>query len=64
MKADDTYRLDHNQPKSIGRVKAFFGNYGMMLRALAYTLTHGNEVCVKQRKPPCSTRAISPRAHQ
>jgi len=35
------YQLDHNYPQSIGRVKAFFGNYGMMLRALAYTLTHG-----------------------
>jgi len=37
------YQLDYIQPKSIGRVKAFFGNYGMMLRALAYTLTHGND---------------------
>jgi len=35
------YRLDYNYPQSIGRVKAFFGNYGMMLRALAYILTHG-----------------------
>src|ERR1700754_595982 len=43
VKDDDTYRLDHKQAKSIGRVKAFFGNYGMMLRALAYTLTHGND---------------------
>jgi glycine dehydrogenase subunit 2 len=34
---------DCDQPKSIGRVKAFFGNYGMMLRALSYTLTHGND---------------------
>src|SRR5215210_3415991 len=40
---DSTYRLDSDQPKSIGRVKAFFGNYGMMLRALSYTLTHGND---------------------
>jgi glycine dehydrogenase subunit 2 len=41
--ADDAsvYRLDFNEPQSIGRVKAFFGNYGMMLRALAYILTHG-----------------------
>ena len=30
-------------PQSIGRVKAFFGNYGMMLRALAYIQTHGND---------------------
>ena len=33
--------LDFNYPQSIGRVKAFYGNYGMMLRALAYILTHG-----------------------
>jgi glycine dehydrogenase subunit 2 len=43
VKGDGGFRLDNNQPKSIGRVKAFFGNYGMMLRALAYTLTHGND---------------------
>jgi glycine dehydrogenase subunit 2 len=35
------FKLDFNQPQSIGRVKAFLGNYGMMLRALAYILTHG-----------------------
>lgn len=35
------YRLDFDYPQSIGRVKAFLGNYGMMLRALAYILTHG-----------------------
>src|SRR5947209_5822041 len=34
-------RLDFDYPQSIGRVKAFFGNYGMMLHALAYILTHG-----------------------
>src|SRR3569832_1580532 len=39
---EPTFQLDYNRPKSIGRVKAFFGNYGMMLRALAYILTHGN----------------------
>ncbi len=45
--ADDEHRLksmlrlDFDYPQSIGRVKAFFGNYGMMLRALAYILTHG-----------------------
>ena len=41
IKQGETYKLDFNQPQSIGRVKAFLGNYGMMLRALAYTLTHG-----------------------
>lgn len=40
-KTNDQYRLEFNRPQSIGRVKAFFGNYGMMLRALAYIETHG-----------------------
>ena len=38
-----TFKLDFDQPQSIGRVKAFFGNYGMMLRALSYILTHGRD---------------------
>jgi glycine dehydrogenase subunit 2 len=41
IKQGETFRLDFDQLQSIGRVKAFLGNYGMMLRALAYTLTHG-----------------------
>jgi len=43
VKKENAFSLDYDQPKSIGRVKAFFGNYGMMLRALSYTLTHGND---------------------
>jgi glycine dehydrogenase subunit 2 len=39
----EAFKLDFNYPQSIGRVKAFFGNYGMMLRALAYIQTHGND---------------------
>lgn len=38
-----SYKLDYNAPKSIGRVKAFFGNFGMMVRALSYIYTHGAE---------------------
>ena len=30
-------------PKSIGRVKAFSGNFGVLVRALAYILAHGAE---------------------
>jgi len=37
------YRLDYDKPESIGRVKAFFGNFGMMIRALSYIYTHGAE---------------------
>ncbi|HEV2862396.1 MAG TPA: aminomethyl-transferring glycine dehydrogenase subunit GcvPB [Pyrinomonadaceae bacterium] len=40
---DARFNLDYDRPQSIGRVKAFYGNFGMHLRALAYILTHGNE---------------------
>jgi glycine dehydrogenase subunit 2 len=39
----EQYRLDFDRPQSIGRVKAFHGNFGMMVRALAYIETHGPE---------------------
>jgi glycine cleavage system P protein (glycine dehydrogenase) subunit 2 len=39
--SDGTYSLDHNRPKSIGRVRAFYGNFGMAVRALAYILANG-----------------------
>ncbi len=41
--AELQYRLDYDVPESIGRVKAFYGNFGMMIRALAYIQTHGAE---------------------
>jgi glycine dehydrogenase subunit 2 len=42
-KDGDTYKLNYDYPDSIGRVKAFYGNFGMMVRALAYIYTHGAE---------------------
>jgi glycine dehydrogenase subunit 2 len=39
----DTYALDYDRPKSIGRVRAFFGNVGVLLRAYCYIRTHGPE---------------------
>jgi glycine dehydrogenase subunit 2 len=33
--------LEHNRPQSIGRVRAYCGNFGVLLRALAYTLAYG-----------------------
>jgi glycine dehydrogenase subunit 2 len=37
------WRLDNNRPRSIGRVRAFYGNFGVMVRALAYIMAHGGE---------------------
>jgi glycine dehydrogenase subunit 2 len=38
-----TFDFDFDRPQSVGRVKAFYGNFGMHLRALAYILTHGHD---------------------
>ena len=35
-KADGAYHLDHHSPQSIGRVRAFYGNFGMLVRAFTY----------------------------
>ncbi len=32
---------DFNRKRSIGRVRAFYGNFGVLVRALAYILAHG-----------------------
>ncbi len=40
---DGKYRLDFDRPKSIGRVRSFFGNVGVLVRMYAYILTHGPE---------------------
>src|SRR5206468_8271713 len=37
----DWYRLDYNRPKSIGRVRSFFGNVGILLRGYCYIRTLG-----------------------
>ena len=37
----DTYRLDDDRPLSIGRVRSFFGNVGVLVRAYIYIRTHG-----------------------
>ena len=35
------YYLDDDRSKSIGRVRSFFGNTGVLVRAYAYIRTHG-----------------------
>jgi len=40
---DGTYSLDDDRPKSVGRVRAFYGNFGMAVRALAYIAANGSE---------------------
>ena len=40
-RAGKKFAFDYKRPKSIGRVRAFYGNFGVLVRALAYILAHG-----------------------
>ncbi len=40
-KTADAYRLAYDRPQSIGRVRSFFGNVGVLVRAYCYLRTHG-----------------------
>ncbi len=37
------YYLDYQRPKSIGKIKTGYGNFGLDLRAYVYILSHGEE---------------------
>jgi len=40
-RGEQVLRLDFNRPQSIGRVRAFCGNFSVLIRALCYILTLG-----------------------
>ena len=39
----EAYRLNDDRPQSIGKVKAFYGNFGVLLKAYVYILSMGAE---------------------
>jgi glycine dehydrogenase subunit 2 len=41
VKHGDRFHLDYDRPKSIGRVRSFFGNVGILLRGYCYIRTLG-----------------------
>jgi len=41
VRTGDRYDLQYNRPKSIGRVRGFFGSTGVLVRAFCYMRTHG-----------------------
>jgi len=42
-KTGDAFKLDYDRPQSIGRVRSFVGNFGMMVRAYAYIREMGRD---------------------
>lgn len=43
VKKDDSFALDTDRPQSIGRVKGFYGHFGILVRAFAYIRSMGGE---------------------
>ncbi|HVD01076.1 MAG TPA: aminomethyl-transferring glycine dehydrogenase subunit GcvPB [Candidatus Dormibacteraeota bacterium] len=41
--SNGSFRLDYDRPQSIGRVRSFYGNFGMLVRALTYILAMGGD---------------------
>jgi len=39
----EVYRLNDDRPHSIGKMRAFYGNFGVILKAYAYILSMGSE---------------------
>jgi glycine dehydrogenase subunit 2 len=40
----ERFGLDHSRPHSIGKVRAFYGNFGMLVRAYAYIRAYGSSI--------------------
>ena len=43
VRKNDAYSWSENYPKSIGRVRSFYGNFGILVRAYAYILAMGGD---------------------
>jgi len=42
-RSNGSFRLDHDRPLSVGRVRSFYGNFGMLVRAFTYILAMGGD---------------------
>jgi glycine dehydrogenase subunit 2 len=38
------FRLDFDRPDTIGRMRTFYGNFGVLVRALSYIYSYGQEI--------------------
>lgn len=43
-KKGDSYVLDYDRPYSIGKIKSFYGHFGMLVRAYTYILSYGPQL--------------------
>jgi glycine dehydrogenase subunit 2 len=43
LRIADQWKWNYDLPQSIGRVRSFYGNFGVLVRALAYIMAHGGD---------------------
>jgi glycine dehydrogenase subunit 2 len=43
-RADGSFRLDSDRPESVGRLRSFASQFGVLVRALSYILSYGREI--------------------
>jgi glycine dehydrogenase subunit 2 len=43
VRRENQWDWDHDRPQSIGKLRAFYGNFGMLVRALTYILALGGD---------------------
>jgi len=55
VKNGEAYALDWKRPKSIGKLLAFWGNFGMHVRAYAYIARWAPPGSAASARTPCST---------
>jgi len=43
-KRGPSFHLDFDRPQSIGKMRTFYGNFGVLVRALAYVMSYGRSI--------------------
>jgi glycine dehydrogenase subunit 2 len=57
----DGYRLDDDHPRSIGKVRSYYGNFGMLVRAFAYIAAYGDGIASIARDAVLNARYLQAR---
>jgi glycine dehydrogenase subunit 2 len=57
----DRFRLDDARPRSIGKVRSFYGNFGMLVRAYAYIRAYGSSLGEVARDAVLNARYLQER---
>ena len=60
----DRFTLDDERPKSIGKVRSFYGNFGMLVRAYAYIRAYGSGIGGVARDAVLNARYLQTRLRQ